>query len=113
MFGLLFLIAPKLVAILIALFLSGVYYLILQRGTMDTTKWRSIAIRIQTHTLLKGLADDKFRTVDQQIAKLVDDHLSYRSKKEHIKKEDLMKRLLKEGNWYSDKPVKKSRGSSG
>jgi len=29
MFGLLFLIAPKLVAILIALFLSGVYYLIL------------------------------------------------------------------------------------
>ena len=46
---------------------------------MDTTKWRSIAIRIQTHTLLKGLADDKFRTVDQQIAKLVDDHLSYRS----------------------------------
>ena len=103
---------PKLFLILSAI-MTYIMYNLLFWGTMDTTKWRSIAIRIQTHTLLKGLADDKFRTVDQQIAKLVDDHLSYRSKKEHIKKEDLMKRLLKEGNWYSDKPVKKSKGSSG
>ena len=95
MFGLLFLIAPKLVAILIALFLSGVYYLILQRGTMDTTKWRSIAIRVETHKLLRALAEDSFRTPEQQIAKLLDNHIAYKAQKERIKKDDLLADLLK------------------
>ena len=95
MFGLLFLIAPKLVAILIALFLSGVYYLILQRGTMDTTKWRSIAIRVETHKLLRALAEDSFRTPEQQIAKLLDNHIAYKAQKERIKKYDLLADLLK------------------
>ncbi len=65
---------------------------------MDTTKWRSIAIRINTFKLLKGLANDKFRTPDQQIAKLVDDSISYRAKKEHVKKEDLLKNILKKSD---------------
>jgi hypothetical protein len=65
---------------------------------MDTTKWRSIAIRINTFKLLKGLANDKFRTPDQQIAKLVDDSISYRAKKEHVKKDDLLKNILKKSD---------------
>jgi len=65
---------------------------------MDTTKWRSIAIRVNTFRLLKGLANDKFRTPDQQIAKLVDDSISYRAKKEHVKKEDLIDKILQKSD---------------
>jgi hypothetical protein len=65
---------------------------------MDTTKWRSIAIRVNTFRLLKGLANDKFRTPDQQIAKLVDDSISYRAKKEHIKKDDLIDKILQKSD---------------
>ena len=62
---------------------------------MDTTKWRSIAIRVETHKLLRALAEDSYRTPEQQIAKLLDNHIAYKAQKERIKKDDLLADLLK------------------
>jgi hypothetical protein len=62
---------------------------------MDTTKWRTVAIRIDSYKLLKGLCDKTHRNPANMISKLIDSHLTYLSKKEQIKLEDLKDQLSK------------------
>jgi hypothetical protein len=61
---------------------------------MDTTKWRTVAIRIEDFKLLKGLCEKKYRNPAAMIGKLVNDYIVFLSKKEQIKLEKLKKNLM-------------------
>ena len=51
---------------------------------MDTTKWRTVAIRIEDFHLLKGLCEKTYRNPAAMIGKLVNEYIILQSKKEQI-----------------------------
>tara|TARA_R100001015_G_C4614268_1_gene170085 strand:+ start:327 stop:524 length:198 start_codon:yes stop_codon:yes gene_type:complete len=61
---------------------------------MDTTKWRTVAIRVNDYKILKGLCEKKYRNPASMIGKLVNDYIIYLSKKEQIKLDKLKKQLM-------------------
>tara|TARA_Y100000114_G_scaffold82640_1_gene76302 strand:+ start:188 stop:508 length:321 start_codon:yes stop_codon:yes gene_type:complete len=61
---------------------------------MDTTKWRTVAIRIESFKLLKGLCDITHRNPSNMIAKIIEAYLINMSKKEQTKLGDLKEQLL-------------------
>ena len=71
-----------------------IFLLTLQEIIMDTTKWRTVAIRVEDFQLLKGLCEKKYRNPAAMIGKLVNDYITYLSKKEQIKIEKLKKQLM-------------------
>ena len=74
----------------------GVYLVINFIGAkMDTTKWRTVAIRIESFKLLKGLCDITHRNPSNMIAKIIEAYLINMSKKEQTKLGDLKEQLLK------------------
>ena len=68
---------------------------------MDTTKWRTVAIRIEDFHLLKGLCEKTYRNPAAMIGKLINEYIILQSKKEQIKLEKLKSQLI-----YSSKSSK-------
>ena len=62
---------------------------------MDTTKWKSIAVRIEDYKLLRGLCKSKFRAPAGMISKLVHEYIEYQAKKNKVKVENYKKELMK------------------
>jgi len=60
---------------------------------MDTTKWRTVAISIGDYKILKGLCNKTHRAPAKMIAKLIESHLIYISKKEQVKLDKLKSNL--------------------
>ena len=60
---------------------------------MDTTKWKSIAVRIEDYKLLRGLCKSKFRAPAGMISKLVHEYIEYQAKKNKVKVENYKKRI--------------------
>ena len=65
---------------------------------MDTTKQRTVAIRIDSYKLLKGMCEKTNRNPSNMINELLDLSLTQMSKKEQRKKQDIIKDLLKSQN---------------
>ena len=65
---------------------------------MDTSKWKSIAVRLGDYKLLKGICKNKFRAPGAMISKLIDNHISYEAKKLKITPEAYKKKLLNGGS---------------
>ena len=65
---------------------------------MDTSKWRTVAIRIDSYKLLKGMCEKTNRNPSNMINELLDLSLTQMSKKEQRKKQDIIKDLLKSQN---------------
>jgi hypothetical protein len=77
----------------------GIYLVINFIGDkMDTTKWRTVAIRIDSYKLLKGMCEKTNRNPSNMINELLDLSLTQMSKKEQRKKQDIIKDLLKSQN---------------
>tara|TARA_R100000697_G_scaffold23148_1_gene30807 strand:- start:480 stop:716 length:237 start_codon:yes stop_codon:yes gene_type:complete len=69
--------------------------LIFNKGQiMDTTKWKSIAVRIEDYKLLRGLCKSKFRAPAGMISKLVHEYIEYQAKKNKVKVENYKKELM-------------------
>ena len=62
---------------------------------MDTTKWKSIAVRLGDYKLLKGMCEKTNRNPSNMINELLDFTLTHMSKKEQRKKQDIINELLK------------------
>ena len=61
---------------------------------MDITKWKWVAVAKETHTLLKGLCNEKERNPARMISKLVKDYIEYQAKKKGITMEKYKSSLL-------------------
>lgn len=61
---------------------------------MDITKWKSVAVAKETHTLLKGLCNEKERNPARMISKLVKDYIEYQAKKKGVSMEKYKSNLL-------------------
>lgn len=68
---------------------------------MDITKWKSVAVKKETHTLLQGLCNEKERNPARMISKLVKDYMEYQAKKKGISVDKyesiLLQKLKKNG----------------
>lgn len=69
---------------------------------MDIEKWKSVAVKKETHTLLTALCTIKERNPARMISKLVNDYVEFQAKKlgksvDKYKKE-LVKKAIKDGN---------------
>ena len=74
----------------------GIYLVINFIGDkIDTTKWRTVAIRIDSYKLLKGMCEKTNRNPSNMINELLDFTLTHMSKKEQRKKQDIINELLK------------------
>jgi hypothetical protein len=61
---------------------------------MDVNKWKSVAVRKETHTLLTALCTETERNPARMISKLVNDYVMYQAEKKKMSKEAYMKKLL-------------------
>ena len=61
---------------------------------MDTSKWKSVAVKINDYKLLKALCHKRFRSPNSMITKLVNDYCEYKAKKLGISVNEYKKRLL-------------------
>jgi hypothetical protein len=61
---------------------------------MDTTKWTSVAIRKEKHSILKAICGKKYRAPAAMIEKFIDDYCDYQAKKQKLSKEEYVKGLL-------------------
>lgn len=69
---------------------------------MDINKWKSVAVKKETHTLLTALCDETERNPARMITKLVKDYVAFEAKK-HKKSTDkyiaeLIARVSKNGS---------------
>jgi hypothetical protein len=64
---------------------------------MDINKWKSVAVKKETHTLLTALCTIKERNPARMISKLVNDYVGYQAKKNKKSIEVYKKELLKKG----------------
>jgi len=62
---------------------------------MDITKWKSVAIKLQDHSLLKAFCNEKYREPASMISKLLHDYVKFRASKEKLTVEAYIKKLLK------------------
>ena len=61
---------------------------------MDTSKWKSVAVKIGDYKILKALCHSKFRSPNSMITKLVNDYCEFKAKKSGISVEDFKRKLL-------------------
>jgi hypothetical protein len=61
---------------------------------MDVNKWKSVAVRKETHTLLTALCNETERNPARMISKLVNDYVTYQAEKKKMSKEAYTKKLL-------------------
>ena len=70
---------------------------------MDTTRWKSIAVSIESYNLLRALGDEEFRRPASMIAKLVHDFVKVQAKENKknpkIYKKELLSGKYQEGNF--------------
>ena len=64
---------------------------------MDITKWKSVAVDIETFTIVKALGKHGFRAPGAMIAKLVDSELKKVAKKQGVSPDAFRAKLLAEG----------------
>lgn len=64
---------------------------------MDINKWKSVAVKKETHTLLTALCTLKERNPARMISKLVNDYVEYQAKKHKKSLELYKKELLSKG----------------
>jgi len=64
---------------------------------MDINKWKSVAVKKETHTLLTALCTIKERNPARMISKLVNDYIEFQAKKELKSVEAYRKELIKKG----------------
>ena len=64
---------------------------------MDITKWKSVAVDIETFTIVKALGKHGFRGPGAMIAKLVDSELKKEAKKQGVSPDAFRAKLLAEG----------------
>ena len=62
---------------------------------MDINRWKSVAVKKETHTLLTALCGEKERNPARMISKLVKDYAEYQAKKKGISVEKYIATLLK------------------
>lgn len=65
---------------------------------MDINKWKSVAVKKETHTLLTALCTIKERNPARMISKLVNDYVEILAKKHKRSLEAYRKELLKKGS---------------
>lgn len=65
-----------------------------ERNVMDISKWKSMAISKQDHTLLKAEGKKKFRGPAAMFAKIFHDYLEFQAKKHKKTKENYIRQLL-------------------
>jgi hypothetical protein len=68
---------------------------------MDITKWKSMAIKKENHTLLKGLCADKYRAPAAMFEKILLDYINFQAKKRKINVNKFKENLMKKGNGKS------------
>jgi|TARA_R100001460_G_scaffold61553_1_gene101637 hypothetical protein len=62
---------------------------------MDINKWKSVAVKKDTHTLLTALCNEKERNPARMISKLVKDYAEFQAKKKNISVDKYISTLLK------------------
>jgi len=62
---------------------------------MDIDKWKSVAVKKDTHTLLTALCNEKERNPARMISKLVKDYAEFQAKKKGMPDEKYIATLLK------------------
>jgi len=63
---------------------------------MDINKWKSVAVKKDTHTLLTALCNEKERNPARMISKLVKDYAEFQAKKKNISVDKYISNLLKQ-----------------
>ena len=63
---------------------------------MDPNKWKSVAVKKDTHTLLTALCNEKERNPARMISKLVKDYAEFQAKKKNIPVDKYISNLLKQ-----------------
>lgn len=71
------------------------------RKKMDITKWKSMAIKKENHTLLKGLCADKYRAPAAMFEKILLDYIDFQAKKRKMNTDKFKQELMKKGNGKS------------
>ena len=61
---------------------------------MDTTRWKSVAVRAEDYFLLKGLCEEKFRAPGSMISKLVNEYVEFQAKKNKLDVSKYKKKLM-------------------
>ena len=62
---------------------------------MDTTKWKSVAVRIEDYLVLKALCKKSYRAPAAMIGKLVDDYIDLKATKECVTSDVYKEKILK------------------
>jgi len=65
---------------------------------MDTTKWKSVAVKINDYEVLKALCHKRFRSPNSMISKLVNDYCEFQAKKLNITVKEYKQRILNAKN---------------
>jgi hypothetical protein len=71
------------------------------RKQMDITKWKSMAIKKENHTLLKGLCADKYRAPAAMFEKILLDYIDFQAKKRKMNVNKFKEKLMEKGNGKS------------
>jgi hypothetical protein len=61
---------------------------------MDINKWKSVAVKKETHTLLQALCTETERNPARMISKLVNDYVEYQASKKKMTADAYKKKLL-------------------
>ena len=61
---------------------------------MDINKWKSVAVKKETHTLLTALCTIKERNPARMISKLVNDYVEFQAKKQNKSVEKYRKKFI-------------------
>jgi|TARA_B110000503_G_scaffold98915_1_gene148115 hypothetical protein len=65
---------------------------------MDINKWKSVAVKKETHTMLTALCTMKERNPARMISKLVNDYVEFQAKKAKKTVDSFKKELLQKSN---------------
>ena len=68
---------------------------------MDTTRWKSVAVSVESYRLLQALGDLEFRRPASMIAKLVNDFVKVQAE-ENKKNPKIYKKELLSGKYQND-----------
>jgi hypothetical protein len=61
---------------------------------MDINKWKSVAVKKETHTNLTALCNEKERNPARMISKLVNDYIAFQAEKKGISRDKYMNQLI-------------------
>ena len=65
---------------------------------MDINKWKSVAVKKETHTMLTALCTMKEGNPARMISKLVNDYVEFQAKKARKNVDSFKKELLQKSN---------------